>query len=47
MVTPTADYKWHPYIAHGRRQFRFGIWRNRHDRVSAEYRFLAIEWQLW
>ena len=37
---------WRPYIAHGRKQFRVGVWRPRPDRVQPEYRYIAIEWQL-
>lgn len=35
-----------PYIAWGRHQFRIGWVRRRHDRWSAEYHYIAIEWQL-
>lgn len=38
--------RWRPYYARGRRQLRLGVWRERSDRASPEYRFIAIEWQL-
>lgn len=41
------SYRWHLYLAHGRRQFRLGVWRNRRDRVSPEYRFVGFENHLW
>jgi hypothetical protein len=39
-------YRWQPFVGWGRHQFRIGIRRNRRDRVSPEYRFIALEWQL-
>jgi hypothetical protein len=36
---------WRPYVAHGRKQFRIGVWRQRKDRLAPEYRFVGIEWQ--
>lgn len=40
---------WRPFITRGgkrRHQFRVGIRRDRWDRPSPEYRFIALEWQL-
>lgn len=34
---------WRPYLAHGRRKLRVGVWRVRSDRVCPEYRFIQIE----
>ena len=39
-------YRWHFYFAHGRKQIRIGIKRHRRDRISPEYRFIALEWSL-
>lgn len=36
-------YRWRLYVAHGRHQFRLGVWRRRRDRVEPEYRFISIE----
>ena len=42
-IEPPFHYRWRLYIAHGRHQFRFGIWRRRRDRIQPEYRFISIE----
>lgn len=39
-------YRWRLYLAHGRHQFRLGVWRLRRDRMDPEYRYVALEWQL-
>jgi hypothetical protein len=36
--------RWHLYYARGRRKLRLGLWRNRQDRVSPEYRFIEVGW---
>jgi hypothetical protein len=42
----TERTAWRPFWSCGRHQFRIGIKRLRADRVSPEYRFIALEWQL-
>jgi hypothetical protein len=37
---------WRLYWARGRKQIRLGIWRHRPDRVSPEYRWVGLTWQL-
>lgn len=44
--SPLIAGRWRPFVTCGRRQLRVGIRRNRLDRWSPEYRFIALEWQL-
>jgi hypothetical protein len=42
----SVKYRWRLYFAHGRHQIRIGVRRERPDRVSPEYRFVSLSWQL-